>query len=115
MKIFELNAGRGHHVLLMVAVIFVADYSTGIAAAQVATNNTGSTDDFLTETITMDSTTVRASSAGSSDSALVLIQQADEATNVKPDDVKEQFQRFISAYDIDLGGVSVEFDVGKGK
>lgn len=114
MKIFELNACRGHHVLLMVAVIFVAENSTEIAAAEVAVA-TPSIDGFSTDTFILDSSTVRAIGAGSSDSALVLIQQSDETTAIKPNDVKEQFRRFITAYDIDLGGVSVEFDVGKGK
>lgn len=112
MEIFELNACRGHHVLLMVAVILIAENSTGIAAGELMVD-TWSTDNFWTETVTADSTTNRMSSMNN-ESALVLIQQPDEAI-VKPENIKEQFQRFINAYDIDLGGVSIDFDVGKGE
>lgn len=110
MKIFGINSRGGHHVhidrhvLLMAAVMLVAKHLFGaIGATLVNGDANGDVPMATSADTTADRSTV-----------LVLIQQTDE-TDLRPDDIGEQFRQFVDVYDIELQNVTVDFDIGMGK
>lgn len=136
MKTLWLNAApRGHHALLLpllqlfTVISIVSEQSTiGVRGSHVIDRPGVPTATVpVTAIVTDDTNTKRvaATADGTTEgtvSALVLVQQQlhqqhsqGDAMQLQPAQISEQFRQFITAYDIDLKNVSVEFDYGVGE
>lgn len=104
MKILGINSRGGHQVLLMVAVMFVAEHLLDAAGATLANGDANGDGPMATS----------ADTAADKSTVLVLVQQTDE-TDLRPDDIGDRFRQFVDVYDIELRNVTVDFDIGMGK